>query len=294
MRWNADGNLHYAGRIDNQVKIRGHRIELGEIETALSAVANVRQAIVVALADSSGGRRLVAYVVGDVEADILRTALRKNLPDYMIPASFVPLDVLPLTENGKVDRKALPPPEGVPDVRASYITPRTAVEEILAGIWADVLGLECVGIDESFFEIGGHSLSAIRAISRVRRDLDVEIRLRSLFEAPTVAKLACLISNSSSTDCSKSNPAAASPPLSTRPRGVPIPLSFAQQRLWFLDQLEPNSSFYNIPLALRLTGRLDIAALRMALIAVGGAPRGSSYLLSSRRRETGSINSACS
>ena len=270
VRWSTDGNLHYAGRIDNQVKIRGHRIELGEIETALSAVASVRQAIVVALADPSGSRRLVAYVVGDVTAEILRAALRKNLPDYMIPASFVPLDVLPLTENGKVNRKALPPPEGEPDVRARYITPRTAIEEILAGIWADVLRRECVGIDESFFEIGGHSLSAIRTISRIRRDLNVEVSLRSLFEAPTVAKLACLISNSGSTDCSKRNPAAASLPLSAGPRGTPIPLSFAQQRLWFLDQLEPNSSFYNIPLAVRLTGRLDIAALRRALIAVGG------------------------
>ena len=269
-RWQPDGNLDYAGRIDRQVKIRGHRIELGEIEAALSAVANVRQAIVVALTDASGGRRLVAYVVGDTETNVLRTALRQQLPEYMIPATFVRLDVLPLTENGKVDRQALPTAEARPDAQTGYTAPRTTVEEILAGIWADVLGLERVGINDNFFEIGGHSLSATRVISRVRRDLDVEIRLRSLFEAPTIAKLACFISHSSSIDGSKNDSAASSPPLIARPRGTQIPLSFAQQRLWFLDRLEPNSSFYNILLALRLAGRLDIAALQMALKAVVG------------------------
>ena len=206
-RYRPDGNIEFLGRIDHQVKIRGFRIELGEIEAALCRIAGVREAVVLAREDQPGEKRLVAYVAGQARTELaagdLRTALRERLPDYMIPSAFVRLDVLPLTPNGKIDRKAFPMPDAEPNPQARYTAPRTAVEEILAGIWADVLGRERVGIDENFFEIGGHSLSATQVISRIRRDLGAEIGLRSLFEMPTVSKLACLVPRASSIERSK-------------------------------------------------------------------------------------------
>ncbi|HEV7518165.1 MAG TPA: amino acid adenylation domain-containing protein, partial [Thermoanaerobaculia bacterium] len=179
----ADGTIEFLGRVDQQVKVRGFRIELGEIEAALAALAGVREAIVVVREDTPGDRRLVAYVVGDFLVDSLQESLRERLPDYMVPAAFVRLEALPLTANGKVDRKALPAPDWQ-DTENSYLAPRTPLEEILAGIWSELLGLERVGVEESFFDLGGHSLLATRLVSQLRDTLRLEVPLRVVFEAP--------------------------------------------------------------------------------------------------------------
>ncbi|HEX2188234.1 MAG TPA: phosphopantetheine-binding protein, partial [Longimicrobiaceae bacterium] len=189
VRWLADGTLEYLGRLDEQVKIRGFRIELGEIEARLAEHPGVREAVVLAREDVPGDRRLVAYVVGEVEADALRAHVRQGLPEYMVPSAFVVLDRLPLTANGKVDRRALPAPE-LASAEERYVAPRTPTEEVLAGIWAEVLGIERVGVEESFFDLGGHSLLATRVVSRVRELFSVELPLRALFEGPTVAEMA--------------------------------------------------------------------------------------------------------
>jgi acyl-coenzyme A synthetase/AMP-(fatty) acid ligase/acyl carrier protein len=188
-RWKAEGKLEFMGRLDDQVKIRGFRIEPGEVEAALAAYAGVREARVMMREDQPGDKRLVAYVVGSVELDGLRAHLRRSLPEYMVPRAIVALDRLPLSPNGKVDRKALPVPEYEADADR-YVAPRTPAEEALAEIWAEVLGLERVGVEESFFDLGGHSLLAIRVVSRVRERFGVELPLRALFEGPTVAELA--------------------------------------------------------------------------------------------------------
>jgi acyl carrier protein len=189
VRWKADGTLEYLGRLDHQVKVRGFRVETGEIEAALRRSPGVTDCVVVAREHAPGDWRLVAYVVGGVEADALRAHLRRSLPEYMVPFAFVPLDRLPLTPNGKLDRKALPAPEYAADADR-YVAPRTPTEEALAGIWAEVLRLERVGVEEGFFELGGHSLLATRVVSRVREVFGVELPLRALFETPTVAGLA--------------------------------------------------------------------------------------------------------
>ncbi|MFP5286891.1 MAG: condensation domain-containing protein, partial [Thermoanaerobaculia bacterium] len=233
------------------MKIRGFRIELGEIEAALSVLPGVREAVVVAREDAPGDRRLVAYVTGDAIAGELRLALREKLPDYMVPAAFVKLEALPLNPHGKVDRKALPAPEWQ-STRASHVAPRTPVEEVLAGIWAELLGLERAGANDHFFDLGGHSLLATRVTSRLRDVFGIEMPLRDLFEAPRLADLAARIEVMSRTGAS--SPA---PPLVAVPREGPLPLSFAQQRLWFIDQLEPGSRLYNVPAALRVEGPLD-------------------------------------
>ena len=251
-----DGGIEFLGRMDHQVKIRGFRIEPGEIEAALSTHDAVRDAVVVARDE-----RLVAYVAADGSPTTteLRAHLAAKLPGYMVPAQFVALDELPLTPNGKVDRAALPAPEGRPELEAVYTAPRTPVEEVLAGIWCDVLGLERVGVHDDFFDLGGHSLVATQVVSRARAALSVELPLKALFESPTVAGLAAIAIGSEHLDV---------PAIEPVPRGSELPLSFAQQRLWFLDRLEPGGAEYNVPLALRVRGPLDLAALRRALAGV--------------------------
>jgi surfactin family lipopeptide synthetase A len=197
-RHRPDGNLEFLGRLDHQVKLRGFRIELGEIEAVLGGHPAVREAVVVVREDVPGDMRLVAFVVSDQEpapaSRELRAFLQAKLPDYMIPSVFIRLDILPLTPNGKVDRRALPAPDQArPAPEDAFVAPRTPVEEGLARIWAQVLGLEQVGIHDNFFELGGHSLLAMRVISRLRDTFHMELPLRSLFEAPTVAGLALTI-----------------------------------------------------------------------------------------------------
>jgi acyl-coenzyme A synthetase/AMP-(fatty) acid ligase/acyl carrier protein len=197
-RYLPDGNIEFLGRIDNQVKIRGFRIELGEVESALSQHPNLREVTITAREDSPGDQRLVAYVVPHQKqtptVDGLRHFLKQKLPDYMMPSAFVLLDALPLTPNGKVDRRALPAPDqSRPNLEATFVAPRTPLEQELADIWASVLRLERLGIHDNFFEVGGHSLLATQVISRLRQAFGVELPLRTLFEAPTVADLGARI-----------------------------------------------------------------------------------------------------
>ncbi|MGH8258009.1 MAG: AMP-binding protein, partial [Steroidobacteraceae bacterium] len=260
-RWRAEGVLDFLGRADEQVKIRGFRIEPGEIEAALVADPSVAQAAVVAREDRPGDKRLVAYVVAaaDCVVDVAarRRDLAARLPDHMVPAAIVLLERLPLTPNGKLDRRALP----APDFAAATAgrEPRTPQEEILATVFAEVLGLERVGIDDNFFDLGGHSLLAARLIARVRSTLGVELSIRSLFEAPSVALLAGRLGDADGP---------VQLPLRPMVRPEEIPLSYAQQRLWFLHQLEGPSPTYNIVLALRLRGAVEAVALEAALCDV--------------------------
>ncbi|MET0398102.1 MAG: amino acid adenylation domain-containing protein, partial [Longimicrobiaceae bacterium] len=269
VRWLPDGTLEFLGRLDGQVKVRGFRIEPGEIRARLTAHPAVRDAAVLVREDTPGERRLVAYVVpsgGGASPAELREHLRARLPEPMVPAAVVVLDELPLTRNGKVDRAALPAPERAGGAR-EWTPPRTPAEEVLAGIWAEVLGVERVGADDDFFALGGHSLLATQVASRVRAALGAELPLRALFEAPTLADLARRIDRLR-TDAPAGGGA---PPLVPAARGdAPLPLSFAQQRLWILDRLEPGGSAYNMPLALRLRGPLDARALARA---AGGVAR---------------------
>ncbi|WP_163864728.1 non-ribosomal peptide synthetase, partial [Myxococcus eversor] len=260
-RWTAEGTVEFVGRLDGQVKLRGFRIELGEVEAALRAAPGVRDAAVVVREDVPGDRRLVGYVVLSEKDGAKREALRAHvgahLPEYMVPSTFVTLDALPLTPSGKVNRKALPVAEAGPDGVGVYVAPRTATEGLLAGLFAEVLGLDRVGLHGHFFELGGHSLLATRAISRVRSAFGIELPLRELFEAPTVAELALRVDR-----LIRAGTAQVAPPLVPRDdKSRPPRLSFAQQRLWFLDQLEPLSASYNVPGAVRMTGPLNREAL---------------------------------
>ncbi|HST57595.1 MAG TPA: amino acid adenylation domain-containing protein, partial [Longimicrobium sp.] len=258
LRWKADGRLEFIGRVDEQVKIRGFRIEPGEVESVLSAHPAVREARVIIREDAPGEKRLVAYVVGGVDGDELRAQLRRSLPEYMVPAAFVSIDVLPLTPNGKLDVKALPAPD-LASAEDRYVAPRTAAEEALAGIWADVLGVDRVGVEDDFFALGGHSLLATRVVSRIRSVFAIELPLRALFEGPTVAQLAAAVEEVRRAGLPLL------PPVLPADRTRPLPLSFAQERLWFLDRMEPGSTVYNIDWPFRLSGALDVAALERAL-----------------------------
>ncbi|HEU0051568.1 MAG TPA: amino acid adenylation domain-containing protein, partial [Longimicrobium sp.] len=252
-RWRGDGVIEYLGRFDHQVKVRGYRIELGEVEAVLRRHEGVADCAVMARAEA-GERRLVAYVVGEARAEALRAHLRRSLPEYMLPSAFVFLDALPLMPNGKLDRGALPAPEYAVDADR-YVAPRTPVEEVLAGIWAEVLKVDRVGVEESFFDLGGHSLLGTRMVSRVRDVFAIELPLRALFERPTVAELAVRVE-----EIRRAGLPVLPPVVAVERAGAP-PLSFAQERLWFLDRLEPGSTTYNITVAWRLGGALDEAAL---------------------------------
>jgi amino acid adenylation domain-containing protein/FkbM family methyltransferase len=257
-RWTPAGQIEFVGRRDHQVKIRGYRIELGEIEAALARHPGVREAVALALGEGED-RRLVAWVVPTSEVpsiEELRSFLRRSLPEPMVPSAWVFLESLPLTEHGKVDRRTLA--RTAPEVETpAGEAPRTPVEEIVAGIWAEVLQVSTVRRDDDFFARGGHSLLATRVVSRLRAAFGVDLPLRALFEEPTVARLAAAVEALHRQSLGE----AASLPLVRVTRSENLPLSFSQQRLWFLDQLQPGSAAYNIPAALRLTGRLDPSAL---------------------------------
>ncbi|WP_432006444.1 daptomycin non-ribosomal peptide synthetase DptA [Streptomyces parvus] len=259
-RWRSDGTLEFIGRADDQVKIRGFRIELGEVEAAVAAHPHVARAIAVVREDRPGDQRLVAYVTGSDPSGLpsaVTDTVAGRLPAYMVPSAVVVLDKIPLTPNGKVDRAALPAPETASGTTSR--APGTAREEILCTLFADVLGLDQVGVDEDFFDLGGHSLLATRLTSRIRSALGIDLGVRALFEAPTVGRLDQLLQQQTTS---------LRAPLVARERTGCEPLSFAQQRLWFLHQLEGPNAAYNIPMALRLTGRLDLTALEAALTDV--------------------------
>ncbi|QDL10800.1 non-ribosomal peptide synthetase [Brasilonema octagenarum UFV-E1] len=264
-RYLPDGTIEFLGRIDHQVKIRGFRVELGEIEAVLSLHPNVREVVVLARDSESGQNYLAAYVVPSQESPILINELRNymqaRLPEYMVPSTFVMLKALPLTPNGKVDRQALPEPNQVrSELETSFTNPRTPVEEVLAGIWARVLGTEHVGIHDNFFDLGGHSLLATQVVSQIREAFQVELRLRSLFETPTLAGLAEVIETAV-----RAGQKLELPPIEHVSREGELPLSFPQQRLWFLDQLEPGNPFYNISRGVILKGSLNVTALEQSL-----------------------------
>jgi amino acid adenylation domain-containing protein len=263
VKYLPDGNIEFIGRIDNQVKIRGFRIELGEVESAISQHPHVSQVTVVAREDNPGNKQLVAYVVSnsgeEISSNEIRASLKGKLPDYMLPAVVVCLDELPLTPNGKIDRRALPIPDFTQLQGEEYVAPRNEVEEQLSKIWIEVLRIERVGVYDNFFELGGHSLLATQLMSRVRQVFDVEVPLRKLFEANTIEALATQI------QCYQADSIITALPLLPVIRTDNLPLSFAQQRLWFINQLEPNSATYNMPGAMRLQGQLDISALERTL-----------------------------
>ena len=275
VRWRADGQLEYLGRSDEQVKVRGYRIELGEIQAALAELDGVEQAVVIAREDRPGDKCLVGYVTGTAEVAKLRAALAERLPGYMVPSAVVTIDALPLTVSGKLDKRALPAPD-YSDTN-SYRAPTNAVEEILAGIFAHVLGVERVGVDDSFFDLGGDSLLAMRLTAAVSSGLNADLSVRVVFDAPTVAQLAPRLGQGRGR----------LEPLVVGERPEVVPLSFAQSRLWFIDQLQGPSSTDNMAMALRLHGRLgagllgaalaDVVArhesLRTLFVAHGGTPR---------------------
>jgi amino acid adenylation domain-containing protein len=257
VRWRNDGNLEFRGRFDQQVKIRSYRIELGEIEAALSSYPTIQQAIATVREYNPGDKRIVAYVIAEEDADAqkVREHLQAILPEYMLPSAIVTLSEFPLTQNGKIDRQALPEPQHLSADEDSE--PRTPTEEILAGIFRQVLAIKSVGIRDNFFTLGGHSLLATQVTSRIRAALMIDLPLRILFEAPTVAEL--------SEHIDKINRGAKSfdaPPITRRERARQIPLSYAQQRLWFVDQLDPGTAAYNVPVAVRFTGNLKLDVLQ--------------------------------
>ncbi|MGA9380654.1 MAG: amino acid adenylation domain-containing protein, partial [Phormidium sp.] len=263
-RYLPDGNIEYLGRIDNQVKIRGYRIELGEIEALLSQHPQVQTAVVTVREDTPGDKRLVAYILSQAEAAPtiieLRQYLKAKVPEYMLPSAFVILETLPLTPSGKIDRRALPKPDSYSRQTDNYVAPRNPVEEILTHLWEQLLNLKQVGIHDNFFALGGHSLLATQLMSRIRNRLQVELPLRSLFAAPTVAQLAIQIQQ-----IQRGNLQLSLPAIVKRENDTDLPLSYAQKRLWFIDQFEPNSSLYNIPFALRLEGKLKVTAIEQSL-----------------------------
>ncbi|HEV7516356.1 MAG TPA: amino acid adenylation domain-containing protein, partial [Thermoanaerobaculia bacterium] len=260
VRQRADGALEFLGRADDQVKIRGHRIEPAEVEATLVTHPALREGAVLARRDEPGDPRLVAYFVaepGAVSVPELRAHLRERLPEHMVPAAFVSLPTLPRTPNGKVDRRALPAPGAEPaGLRSGYLLPVGVVEEVIADVWGDVLRLSRVAATESFFDLGGHSLLATQVVSRLREAFGVDLTLLWLFEGPTVRQLAARVEAARRAEAGIDLP-----PIERADRTSALPLSFAQRRLWFLQQLDPESSVYNVPAWFKLEGALDRRAL---------------------------------
>ncbi len=257
-RWLPDGNIEYLGRGDDQIKIRGYRVELGEIESVLQECELVRQAVVTAKLNTDGTRRLAGYVVPEevFYKDAIVSYLKSRLPEYMVPSLWVELKSLPLTQNGKVDKRALPDPDASEGLSEQYAAPRTATEEKLASIWEELLGLERVGIHDNFFEIGGHSLLAMRVISSIRREMELELAVKELFLHPTISELAIHLEVQTKRSLL--------PAIEVLPRPERIPLSFSQERLWFIDRLE-GSVQYHLPAVLRLKGKLNEDSLIFAM-----------------------------
>ncbi|MFN3539189.1 MAG: non-ribosomal peptide synthase/polyketide synthase, partial [Rhodococcus sp. (in: high G+C Gram-positive bacteria)] len=259
--WCADGELEYVGRTDFQVKIRGFRIELGDIDAALGSLDEIRDVAVIALADTGSGARLVAYLVPadgvTLDQDGIRRALAERLPSYMVPSAFVILDALPRNANGKLDRQALPEPQFE---TAEFRAPTNPVEEAVAAVFAEVLSVERVGLDDDFFAIGGNSLIATQVVSRLGAALDTQVPVRSIFESPTVQTLARAVESEVGTGARRA--------LTARTRPDSVPLSMAQQRMWFLSQFDPTSAVNNIPVAIRLSGSVDVDALVSAVYDV--------------------------
>ena len=264
VRARADGALEFLGRRDGQVKIRGHRVELGELEAVLGEYGGVAQRVVVRRETPAGDAQLVAYVVAapGVTGAAVRTWLQTRVPEALVPAAVVVLDALPLTGNGKVDRAALPAPAAAAPA-AIAVAPATALEEIVAGAWAEVLARPAVSVTANFFDLGGHSLLATQLVARLRTLLGVEVPVRAVFETPTVRGLTALVDPTRA-----AARGVGAPPLTAGPRPAVVPLSFAQQRLWFLDQLAPGQATYNAPRAYRLEGPLAIGAVIAAVRAV--------------------------
>ncbi|MDC0716420.1 non-ribosomal peptide synthetase [Nannocystis bainbridge] len=259
-RWNEDGELEFLGRVDHQVKIRGFRVELGEVEAALASHPAVGSAVVVAREDSPGSMRLVAYVVAkqdDLTPASLREHLRSDLPDYMLPSAFVFLDALPLSTNGKVDRKALPSPEAMRGADEAFVAPRNDVERALVAIWEQLLEVRPIGIDDDFFALGGHSLLAVRVASAVKTRLGLGLTLATLLRRPTIAALAASLVEM------ETRPG---PALSPSPRGAAAPaysgLSGTERRIWFVDKLAPKARSYQVPHVFVVRGALSLPALR--------------------------------
>ena len=302
VRWKADGDLEYQTRADEQVKIRGFRIELGEIEAALREYAGIGQAVVTAREDEPGHKRLVAYFVAgsgndnndgrpELKVSELRGHLQRKLPEYMVPGAYIQMEALPLTPSGKIDRKGLPHPDAY-TCEQEYAAPRNHVEETLCGLWQQILRRERVGVHDDFFRIGGHSLSIAQVANRIREVFMVDIPVRSIFETPTVASMAELIDQAMQLASVNDAQASSLPAIRRMPRResehgeVSFIASFAQQRLWFLDQLTPGRATYNIPIALRVRGSVDVEllektlgvivgrheTLRTRFIALGGKP----------------------
>ncbi len=265
VRYLPDGMLEFVGRIDFQIKIRGFRIELGEIESVLNAHPAIRDAVVIARQDNGESQILVGYYIANEQQEIdpadLVDYLSGQLPDYMIPSAFIKMEAFPLTSSGKVNRRALPAPEAADLERiGTFVAPRNQVEEILAGIWRRILKTDKIGVTDNFFNIGGHSLLATQLISRIRDAFEVDFPLQKFFETPTIEALAMEIEKLKIRD-----EALVAPPLEPTEHEGKAPVSFAQQRLWFLDLLAPGGSFYNIPTAIRLKGKLDIPVLESCI-----------------------------